>query len=195
MADGAKDTRSSTRFSQNYRQGRSMKMVFLIIVVLLIAAALTLWVKGKNMREIETEIEISAPATEVWSILTNIDDWAEWSPIINQASGDASLGSTLSITMMGKKEGQDGPKYSPVITILDEPKLFRWRAKMMVGFVMTNDKVFELEETSTGTRLIHKELFSGMFVPLFWSSVEENVPAMLNSMNEALKTKVENTSD
>jgi len=147
------------------------------------------------MREIRTEIDISAPITEVWGILTKIDDWAQWSPIINQASGDASLGSTLSITMMGKEEGKDGPKYSPVITILDEPKSFRWRAKMMAGFIMTNDKVFELEETSSGTRLIHKELFSGMFVPLFWSSVEKNVPAMLNSMNEALKTKAEKISD
>jgi len=147
------------------------------------------------MREIKTEIEISAPTTEVWGILTNIDDWAEWSPIINQASGDASLGSTLSITMMSKEEGKDGPKFSPVIMILDEPKSFRWRAKMMAGFIMTNDKVFELEETSTGTRLIHKELFSGMFVPLFWSSVEKNVPSMLNSMNEALKVKAERGSD
>ena len=143
------------------------------------------------MREITTEIEISAPVTEVWAILTNIDGWAEWSPIINQASGDASLGSTLSITMIGEEEDKDGPKYDPVITILDKPKSFRWRAKMMAGFIMTNDKEFELEATSTGTRLIHKELFSGMFVPLFWSSVEKNVPTMLKSMNEALKIKAE----
>ena len=172
-----------------------MKKVLLIFAGLLIAAGLTLWVKGNTMREIKTEIEISAAPTEVWGILTNIDNWAEWSPIINQASGDASLGSTLSITMMSKEEGKDGPKYNPVITILDEPKLFRWRAKMMAEFVFTNDKVLELEETRTGTRLIHKELFSGMFVPLFWSSVEKNVPSMLDSMNEALKVKAEKSSD
>lgn len=172
-----------------------MKKVFLIIAVLLIVAGVTLWIKGNAMREISTEVEISAPVAEVWGILTEIDGWAEWSPIINQASGEAALGSTLSITMMSEEEGKDGPKYSPVVTIFDEPKLFRWRAKMMAGFVMTNDKVFELEETSNGTRLVHKELFSGMFVPLFWSSVEMNVPTMLNSMNEALKIKAENISN
>jgi hypothetical protein len=168
-----------------------MKKICLILAALLIAAGLTLWVKGSTMREIKTEIEISAPVAEVWAILTNIDDWENWSPIINEASGDASLGSTLSITMMSDEEGEDGPQYSPVITILDEPKLFRWRATMMAGFVMTNDKVFDLEETDTGTHLIHKELFSGMFVPLFWSSVEKNVPSMLDSMNEALKANAE----
>lgn len=172
-----------------------MKNILLIIGAFLIAAGLALWVKGNDMREIKTEIEISAPVAQVWSVLANIDEWADWSPIINQSSGVAALGSTLAITMMSKKKGKDGPKYNPVITILDEPTSFRWRAKMIAGFIMSNDKVIELEETNTGTRLVHKELFSGMVVPLFWSSVEKNVPAMLNSMNEALKIKVEKLSD
>lgn len=62
------------------------------------------------MREIRTEIEITAPAFKVWKILTDIDHWKEWNPIINQASGAATLGSTLSITMCGK-DGGHGPKY------------------------------------------------------------------------------------
>ena len=81
------------------------------------------------------------------------------------------------------------------ITNLDELKLFRWRATMMVGFVMTNDKEFQLEETSMGKRRIHKELFSGMLVPLFFTIVESKVSAMLNSINEALKVKAEGIPD
>lgn len=172
-----------------------MKKFLLVIVALLIVAGITLSVMGNATREIKTEIEISAPVAKVWGIITKIDDWADWSPIINKSSGNASLGSTLNITMMSKEEGKDGPNYNPVITILDQPKSFRWRAKMMAGFIMTNDKVFLLEETATGTRLIHKELFSGMVVPLFWSSVESNVPTMLNSMNKALKEKAEKASN
>ncbi len=168
-----------------------MKKALLVIVALIFATGLALWTNGKDMREIRTEIEISAPVAEVWSILTNIDGWSEWSPIINRSSGKASLGSKLSITMMSKDEGKDGPEYNPIITNFDGPNSFRWRAKMMAEFVFTNDKVFELEETSVGTRLIHKELFSGMMVPMFWSSVEKEVPSMLNSMNEALKAKAE----
>ncbi len=172
-----------------------MKKFILGIVALVFVAGLILWVKGKDMREISTEIEISAPITDVWNILSNIDQWAEWSPIINRSSGDVSVGSTLSITMMSKEAGKDGPKYNPVITILDKPESFRWRAKMIAEFIFTNEKVLRLEETNTGTRLIHKERFSGMFVPLFWTSVENEVPSMLNLMNEALKTKVENNAN
>ena len=66
---------------------------------------------------------------------------------------------------------------------------------MMAEFLFTNDKVFELEETGSGTRLIHKELFSGLLVPLFGSMLKEGVPSMLQSMNEALKAKAEKSSD
>ena len=65
----------------------------------------------------------------------------------------------------------------------------------MAGFLFTNDKVFELEETRFGTRLVHKELFGGILVPLFWGKLNSAVPSMLKSMNEALKKMAEKRSD
>jgi len=151
-------------------------------------------VKGNTMKEIITEIEINKSTEKVWNILTDFNNWTEWNPIINQASGAANLGSKLTITMRGDN-GKDGPKYMPIVTINQEPKTFRWRAKMMSGFMFTNDKVFELEETSSGTRLIHKELYSGVLASLFWNKLNNHVPTMLNSMNDALKIKVEKSSE
>ena len=171
-----------------------MKKLILIIFIVILASCLILWTKGNTMREIRTEIEIAAPPTKVWNILTDFDNWKNWNPIINQASGTASLGSELSMTMRGE-DGKDGPKYMPIVTNFEDPKFFRWRAKMMAGFIFTNDKVFELEETGAGTRLIHKELFSGMMVPMMWSKFDEGVPPMLKSMNDALKRKAEKSSD
>ncbi|MEQ1876712.1 MAG: SRPBCC domain-containing protein [Bdellovibrionia bacterium] len=141
------------------------------------------------MREIRTEIEISAPAAKVWSVLMDFDNWKSWNPI-SHASGAASLGSKLNLAMCGK-DGQAKQKYTSVVTKFEKPKTFRWRAKMMAGFLFTNDKVFELEETPSGTRLVHKELFSGLLIPLFWGHFDKNVPAMLKSMNDALKKTAE----
>ena len=93
--------------------------------------------------------------------------------------------------MVGKEEGENGPKYNPVITELDESKYLRWRAHMLAGFIFTNDKIIRLEQTSSGTRVIHKELFKGMLAPIFCGQMEEGVPPMLNSMNKALKELVE----
>ena len=146
------------------------------------------------MREIRTEIDIAAPPSTVWSILTDFNNWSVWNPIVNQASGVASVGSKLSMTMRGE-DGKDGPKYAPVVTEFNEPKYFRWRATMMVGFLFTNEKIFELEVTDAGTRLIHIETFSGIMVPMCWSKMEGGVPVMLKEMNAALKTLAEKSAD
>jgi hypothetical protein len=143
------------------------------------------------MQDIKTEIEISAPPSKVWSIITDVNKWQEWSPIINSSQGETSVGSKLSITMMGKEEGKDGPKYSPIITELNAPTYFRWRAHMLAGFIFTNDKIFELEETKTGTRLTNTETFKGLLSPIFRGQMEKGVPPMLNSMNQALKELAE----
>ena len=156
-------------------------------------ACFILWMNGNETREIQTEIEIAAPPEKVWSILVNVDNWNKWNPIINQASGVASVGSELTITMRGE-DGKDGPKYMPIVTDYKEPKLFVWRAKMMSEFMFTNGRVFELEKTNSGTRLINKETFRGMLVPLFWSKLSSHVPLMLKEMNSALKKQVEKDS-
>ena len=167
-----------------------MNKFFVVIFVLIFISCSYLWVKGQELHEIQTEIDIAAPPEKVWAYLSDIDAWQEWSPIINEASGDAEIGSTLTVTMIGR-EGQNGPTYQPNILSLVEHSYFHWRAVLISGLIMTNDKVFELEETDTGTRLVHKELFSGMLVPIFGNKFEENVPPMLNAMNEALKKTIE----
>lgn len=141
------------------------------------------------MREILTEIEIAAPPAKVWSILIDFNKWEDWNPI-SKASGSASQGSTLEVIMLGS-DGKVQNTYKPVITSFKEPELFRWRAVMMAGFIFTNDKFIELTETDNGTKIIHKEEFRGLMVPMFWGNFKKYVGPMLNSMNTALKLKAE----
>ena len=168
-----------------------MKKTFIALMVLTFIGVTYLAIEGSKMQEIKTEIEISAPPSKVWSIITDINSWQEWSPIINASKGEASIDSKLSITMMGKEEGKDGPKYNPIIKQLREPNYFRWRAHMLAGFIFTNDKIFELKETKSGTLLIHTETFKGLLAPIFCGQMEKGVPPMLNSMNKALKELAE----
>jgi hypothetical protein len=89
------------------------------------------------------------------------------------------------------KGGKESQKYSPVITVFEKPGTFRWHATMLTEFILSNDKIFELQATGNGTKFIHKELFSGLMAVLMWGAFEKSVPSMLNSMNEALKKKAE----
>jgi hypothetical protein len=168
-----------------------MKIFALVFGGLLVVGLIYLFIKGGETQEIRTEIEIAAPPAKVWSLLVDVDKWHEWSPIIKKSVGQASMGTELDITMMAKEGDGDGPNYKPKITELRENKHFRWRAHMMAAFLFTNDKVFDLEETATGTKVVHKELFTGMLAPLFCGQMEVGVPPMLNSMNAALKVLAE----
>jgi len=168
-----------------------MKKLFIIFISLIFIGTAYLAIEGSEIQEIKTEIEISAPPSKVWDIIADINKWQEWSPIINYSEGETSVGSELSITMMSKEEGKDGPKYSPKITELVEPNRFRWQAHMLADFIFTNEKIFKLEETKTGTHLTHTETFKGLLAPVFCSQMEKGVPPMLNSMNKALKEQAE----
>lgn len=100
-------------------------------------------------------------------------------------------GAKLKVKMKGKGSGT----YEPIVTDFNAPFYFRWRAKMIAGYLITNCKIFELKETNNQTTLVHKETFSGVLVALFWRKMEKFVPGMLDSMNKALKNRVENSGN
>lgn len=142
------------------------------------------------MRELRTEIQISAPIDQVWQVLTDFEHWQDWNPMVNQVSGSATLGSRLNITMRGPT-GKDANKYQPTLLEVNPPRSLRWRATMMGGVMFSNYRVFELKEQQGGTVLVNKEEFSGLMVPLFWGKMKPFVVPMLEKMNKALKDKLE----
>lgn len=142
------------------------------------------------MREIQAKIQISAPPERVWQVLTDLSQWSAWNPIVSEVRGTATPGAKLRVTMKGKN-GQAGGSYQPTILELKAPHRLQWRGTMMAGFLMTNDKILELEPHDGGTLLTHRETFYGLMVPLFWSKMEQWVPSMLQTMNKALKTRAE----
>lgn len=159
--------------------------------MLLAFVGFVIWLSmGAKNQEIRTEIEISASPEKVWSILTDFNHWNTWNTTITKTSGNAAIGSTLKISMRGS-DGKDSNAYMPVISELEAPKLLRWKAKMMADFIFHNEKIVELETTETGTRIIHRELFEGLMVRLFWDQMESGVPPILNTMNSNLKTIAE----
>ena len=169
-----------------------LRKVLLGFLGLLLVGLAVLTVLGSEEQKITTEVDVAAPPEKVWAVLSNVAEWPKWSPIIKDAKGSAKLGEALEITMAGEG-GAEGPRYKPTITELKAPNLLRWRAHMGSGFIFTNDKVLELKETSSGTKLIHTETFQGLMAPIICTQMEENVPPMLNKMNIALKSLVESS--
>ena len=166
-----------------------MKILAISFFVILLIGLSILFIKGKDVREIKTEIQISATPEEVWKVLTNINSWKEWNPTILLAEGTSSVNSKLNITINGNGKGDS--YYQPIVIESSAPNNFRWRATMMANFIFRNDRVFTLESRDGGTYLTHKEEFKGMMVPIICGMLQEFVEGSLNQMNKSLKEKME----
>lgn len=144
-------------------------------------------VKGNNIQVINSEIEIKAPPQVVWKKLVNFDGWKDWNPDIVNAKGQAVANTTISIITKGNK----GSQFEPLILEAAAHHKLYWRDKIVAYFVFTNDTSFELKKTPLGTKLIHKEYYSGMLSPFFHEQISKEVPAVLISMNRSLKKQIE----
>ena len=142
------------------------------------------------MRELRTEIQILSNPHKVWEILIDLPGWSNWNPIVNKIEGNLEEGAELFITMSDAK-GSDGRSYKSIITAIDEKKRFSFIATMMAKSIFSAERVIELKDSQGGTLFIQREIYNGLIVPLFWKKLNKDALPMLNSMNKALKKKVE----
>lgn len=161
-----------------------------VVLLVVVVGLVLLFMEGRKLKEVQSEIEISATPAEVWSVLISFENWQDWNPKVSASRGNMALGEKLHLTMIGK-DGGDGPQYDPVVTAFQPESLIRWKAHMIAPFLFTNEKVIRLQSTSSGTLVLHKELFSGLLAPLFSGGFEKGVRPILEAMNSALKTQVE----
>ena len=168
-----------------------IKKLLLSVLFIFAVGVFYLFTQSQNLMEIESEIEIAAPADKVWAVITDIENWSEFNSAISASTGIAEKGSVHSVTMRGEEPGSAGPQYAPEIIVFDEGKSYRWRAVMGAGIIFTNDKVFELIPTDTGTLLKHNEVFNGMMLPLMKGFMQQGVPPILEEMNQAFKSETE----
>ncbi|MBT3384407.1 MAG: SRPBCC domain-containing protein [Prolixibacteraceae bacterium] len=142
------------------------------------------------MREIRTEIQILSKPNKVWETLTNLPAWSDWNPVVNKIEGKLETGSELFITMAGKN-GNDGKSYKSVVTEFEEEKRLSFIGIMMAKFMFSAERIIELEDLEEGTLFTQREIYKGLLVSLFWKKLNEQAVRMLNSMNKALKKRVE----
>jgi len=140
------------------------------------------------MKQIETKIVIKAPREKVWSVLTDFDSYANWNPFIIRGSGNTEVGSQLDLTM---KNGKKEMGFTPEVQISDQNYEFEWLGSGMGG-TFKGRHYFRLADTDEGTELVHGEKFSGLLSGLILAMIKSETTKGFESMNLALKEKVEN---
>ena len=139
--------------------------------------------------EIRTEVEIAAPATEVWRILTDFPRYQEWNPFITDIAGECTPGSALEV-QLSLPEGRDYT-LRPRLLRCEADRELSWRGHLLFAGLFDGEHFFRLQEVGENrTRFVQGENFSGVLVRFSGRTITRAARGFVY-MNQALKRRVE----
>jgi hypothetical protein len=144
------------------------------------------------MKKLSTEIEIEASPDRVWDILMDFPAYPVWNPFAVSIVGEARIGETLEVQL--QPPGGKSMTFKPTVTELQAGNYFEWFGKLGVRGVFDGRHQFRIEPTSSGTRLIQSEEFTGILVPLVSRFLNGGTRLGFEASNQALKERAEASS-
>ena len=149
------------------------------------------------MHEISTEIDIEAGASLVWAVLTDFASYPAWNPMIRNVRGELRPGGAIVVSER-LSSGSLGVRPSAVtvsactLREVREPRRLEWGGGWPVRGLYGVERRFRIDALpSGGVRLIHSERHAGALLPLFWKRLLRERQPAFESMNTALKRRVE----
>jgi len=142
--------------------------------------------------ELRTEIEIDAPPSAVWDILSDFPRYGEWNPFIPHIAGELRVGAKLEVVLA--PPGGNEMTFRPKVLVVDPGRELRWRGHLLVPGLFDGEHFFRLSEARPGlTRLAHGEDFKGVLVRLARKALTNTARGFV-FMNQALKRRAEESS-
>jgi hypothetical protein len=142
--------------------------------------------KMKMMKkEISTRILIDAPAHKVWEVLTDFSAYPAWNPFVKSLIGEVQPGNKIKVALPGMN-------FQPKVLTFQPNRELRWIGNLLFKGVFDGEHQFLLTENADGSTTFEQgEKFSGILVGLFSSKLDRDTKPGFESMNRALKARVE----
>jgi hypothetical protein len=139
---------------------------------------------------IETSIEIDAPAALVWSVLLDFDAYLEWNPFVLGIRGLAIPGERLRVSIRPPRARS--MTFKPRVLNVASGRELRWRGRFLLPGLFDGEHYFKLDPIGPcRVTFIHGEAFSGLLVGLAKDSLLESTGEGFDEMNRALKRRSE----
>jgi hypothetical protein len=136
-------------------------------------------------RHIETVIEIEAPASRVWNLLTDFASMPSWNPFITSISGKLAQGERLAVDIT--PPGKSPMHFKPRLLVVHPERELRWLGHFLFKGVFDGEHYFLLDPFGdTRTRFRHGEIFSGLLVSVLAGTLPATQQGF-DAMNSALK--------
>src|SRR5215469_1564486 len=140
------------------------------------------------MRSISESVDIAASRRQVWNVLANLDAYKDWNPFIRSASGQLTVGSTLTLRMV---PAQGRPMtFRPKVLAAQPGVLLCWIGRLVMPGIFDGTHQFELQDVAGATRVTQSETFRGVLVPFTGKTIAAT-QGDFRALNQALKKRVE----
>ena len=143
-------------------------------------------------KEISTEIEINAPPSRVWQILTDFKNYQTWNPFIKKISGIPARNDKLEVHMPDPRGGT--MMFTPDVLVAERERELRWLGRSE-GDVFNGEHRFlieSIENNNNKVRFTQSEKFTGSMVASLEGWLDTAVKQNFEDMNRALKQRAEN---
>lgn len=139
------------------------------------------------MTEISAAVQIGASPQQVWAILADLASYPRWNPLFREASGQLTVGST--VTLKAVRPGTGRAMTVKVKVLAAEPGAhLRWRSSL--PGIITGEHTFTLTPADGGTRLVQTETYSGLLARMSARSISRT-KASFEALNQAIKQRAE----
>ena len=143
-----------------------------------------------SMQQVETHIDIGAPASLVWAILTDFRRYQRWNPLIRGVLGHLRTGAQIEVKLRSPR-GEELSVRATVVHVREEREL-RWRESWTPPGLFSSERRFRVEHLPRGgVRFHHGEQAHGIMVPLLAGRRRLRGQSGLDAMNTALKQRAE----
>lgn len=140
--------------------------------------------------ELRSEVEIQAPLSHVYGVLTDFARYEQWNPYLTDVQGELVVGGRLKVGL-SLPEGNSYELETEVTRVSPGAEL-RWVARLWsAAFLLQLEQSFALSEPSPGvTRVAHGQDFSGFLLRFAGSALTQAARGAVY-MNQALKKRAE----
>jgi hypothetical protein len=138
------------------------------------------------MRTVSSAIDIDAPPSKVWAVLTDLAAYPEWNQLFPQASGQIEVGRRLRLAT--RPTVGRAMTIRPKLLVVQPGAELRWVAS--VPGIIGGEHSFVLTAVGGGTRLVQSETFRGLLVSLAGKTITA-LEADYAALNRALKQRAE----
>lgn len=137
------------------------------------------------MRYFEAQVDISAPADQVWAALVDAADWPNWDSGVDAVDGQVAPGEKITI----RSAAAPGRAFPVRVTTFDAPGRLVFTGGMPLG-LFRGVRTYTVDRAGDGSRFTMREEYTGPLTGMIWKSMPDLGPSF-RQFAAGLKQRVE----